>query len=356
MLFLFQQKVEQCIHMVYISFNDHCSSGKCQIIHWRRGHKDECQPPLVSDKCNREDELGLEGVKSEQSGLAERMLEPKEGTEEIERFSQQSASMSSYSMDNIDGVHNEGINSMDVSVKKNISDSFSAPSIISANLTFSHTINSPNDAWYDGQSLLNIAGSGESSSFTSGLRSVADTGNGITVMPSTPELARSNSLANNSMFSDHLKEIASTSKVEADDSIPSDTSDLKVTSSLDHASNEVFVRVGNGFHPSTSLMSENSSHESSSSEARSNLESNGTLVSNKKISRYVANGRSAEVKPINPKTSRSSAATLDHYYTNGVTSSLSLDESSSNRNAHRTYSKVSSLYSSELVSGSFKFT
>ncbi|KAG6509941.1 ubiquitin carboxyl-terminal hydrolase 17-like [Zingiber officinale] len=325
-------------------------SGKCQIIHWRRGHKDECQPPPVSEKYNREDELGLEGVQSEQSGLAEKMLEPKEGTEEVERFSQRSAaSISSYSMDNLNGVHNEGISSKDVSVKTIISDSFSAPSIIPANLAFSHTINSPNDAWYDGKSLPNIAGAGESSSFTSSLGSVADTGNGATIMSSTPELARSNSLANNSMFSDHSREIPSTSKVEADDLVPSGTSDLKATSSLDHASNEVCVRVGNGFHPSTYSISENYSHESSSSEAISNLESNGTLVSNKKISRYVANGQSTEVKPINPKTTRSSAATLDHYSTNGVTRSFSLYESSSNGNAHRTSSKVSRHYYSELM-------
>ena len=27
-----------------------CSSGKCQIVHWRQGHKDECRPPSVADR------------------------------------------------------------------------------------------------------------------------------------------------------------------------------------------------------------------------------------------------------------------------------------------------------------------
>lgn len=31
---------------------DYCSSGKCQIIHWRQGHKDECHPPQVDDDYN----------------------------------------------------------------------------------------------------------------------------------------------------------------------------------------------------------------------------------------------------------------------------------------------------------------
>lgn len=28
-----------------------CSSGNCQIIHWRKGHKEECHPPSI-DQCN----------------------------------------------------------------------------------------------------------------------------------------------------------------------------------------------------------------------------------------------------------------------------------------------------------------
>lgn len=36
-------------HYIYFNFS-WCSSGKCQIIHWRQGHKDECYaPPVKSD-------------------------------------------------------------------------------------------------------------------------------------------------------------------------------------------------------------------------------------------------------------------------------------------------------------------
>lgn len=87
----------------------------------------------------------------------------------------------------------------------------------------------------------------------------------------------------------------------------------KATSSLDHASNELSERVGNGIHPNTSSISENSSHASPSSEARSDLENNGTLASSKETSGYVVNGPSTEVKPIKSKTSRFSASILAHY-------------------------------------------
>lgn len=26
----------------------YCSSSKCQIIHWRQGHKDECCPSIIT--------------------------------------------------------------------------------------------------------------------------------------------------------------------------------------------------------------------------------------------------------------------------------------------------------------------
>lgn len=28
-----------------LSYVNQCSSGRCQIVHWRQGHKEQCQPP-----------------------------------------------------------------------------------------------------------------------------------------------------------------------------------------------------------------------------------------------------------------------------------------------------------------------
>lgn len=32
-----------------------CSSSKCQILHWRRGHKEECRSPSLPDYDREED-------------------------------------------------------------------------------------------------------------------------------------------------------------------------------------------------------------------------------------------------------------------------------------------------------------
>lgn len=37
-----------------------CSSGKCQIIHWRRGHKDECQPPIATTQFEEKSDFSGE--------------------------------------------------------------------------------------------------------------------------------------------------------------------------------------------------------------------------------------------------------------------------------------------------------
>lgn len=41
-----------------------CSSGKCQISHWRQGHKDECFPPTTTAR-----ELNDENITSRTSVL-----------------------------------------------------------------------------------------------------------------------------------------------------------------------------------------------------------------------------------------------------------------------------------------------
>ncbi|KAK9096694.1 hypothetical protein Sjap_022191 [Stephania japonica] len=52
----------------------HYCSGKCQIVHWRQGHKDECHPPQFNDlrsnsrmkpACNMEESLHVNQLESE---------------------------------------------------------------------------------------------------------------------------------------------------------------------------------------------------------------------------------------------------------------------------------------------------
>ncbi|ONK64477.1 uncharacterized protein A4U43_C07F26480 [Asparagus officinalis] len=51
-------------------------SGKCQIIHWRQGHKDECHPPKVDDSKSGGDSItNLIGLQTNLSDLAENNLE-----------------------------------------------------------------------------------------------------------------------------------------------------------------------------------------------------------------------------------------------------------------------------------------
>lgn len=51
-----------------LSYTTHSSSGKCQIIHWRQGHKDECHPPRVHDKEDQLSTSNSKKVQSEQPG------------------------------------------------------------------------------------------------------------------------------------------------------------------------------------------------------------------------------------------------------------------------------------------------
>lgn len=45
-------------------------SGKCQIIHWRQGHKDGCRPPEVGSRCISQERIpDLKEIHGERSGL-----------------------------------------------------------------------------------------------------------------------------------------------------------------------------------------------------------------------------------------------------------------------------------------------
>ena len=46
-----------------------CSSGKCQIIHWRHGHKDECCPPIATMQLKEESVSHRAEVSETQPGL-----------------------------------------------------------------------------------------------------------------------------------------------------------------------------------------------------------------------------------------------------------------------------------------------
>ncbi|XP_042453973.1 ubiquitin carboxyl-terminal hydrolase 17-like [Zingiber officinale] len=55
-------------------------SGKCQIIHWRRGHKDECRSPIINgSKCGLMKVNDSERTQSEEPDLLEKSLAPNEG-------------------------------------------------------------------------------------------------------------------------------------------------------------------------------------------------------------------------------------------------------------------------------------
>ncbi|KAG6534151.1 hypothetical protein ZIOFF_008035 [Zingiber officinale] len=55
-------------------------SGKCQIIHWRRGHRDECRSPMINgSKCGLMKVNDSERMQSEEPDLLEKSLAPNEG-------------------------------------------------------------------------------------------------------------------------------------------------------------------------------------------------------------------------------------------------------------------------------------
>ncbi|WOK96224.1 ubiquitin carboxyl-terminal hydrolase 16-like [Canna indica] len=293
-------------------------SGKCQIIHWRQGHKDECHPPPVSDNYNGEfSSSGLKGVESEQSDLTKGLEHKEDLTNAVETFPERPVASESARSPNAnnDGYEHEEISSEDVAGKDSAFGSLSAESI-SSQSTVSNGISYMDNAPSTNNPLpQQNGGLGELSSFatpaaTTGTKSTT-TSNANSTTLSTSELARFNSVANNTSCSSDIKDKASTSKIETDDSILSGPSCLKPSSSLDHASkaDECQInapqRIGNGIHPSTLSTSEDSSHASALSGTKSQSEQNGTLPSEKKT--LLANGTSSE-NSLKSRTVRSSAS------------------------------------------------
>lgn len=329
--------------MVDILINTHFSSGRCQIIHWRQGHKDECQPPPDNDKYNGENKLtssGLKGVHSEQSGLSEKRLDPKGNLTKVETFFERpSASKATSTYDEIDVDKHQDSSYKDISPKIFFSDLSSSPTL-PTHSTLSQTIDSP-DAPYASMLIPNNAGLDESPA--GGLIFSIDTDNVSTKMHSTPDLVMSNPLSSTTCSSS--KELF-TFKAEADERIPSSTSGLKTTN--DHKNTERSERVDNGFNSSTSS-THNYPPAAASLEARTHAERNETEISKKETSKSLASA---------------------HCSTNGGAKSVSFYTSSnayahrasfgSKNNAHvangfstsvkQVVTKVSRHYSSEFVS------
>ncbi|RWW21087.1 hypothetical protein GW17_00014780 [Ensete ventricosum] len=377
------------------------SSGKCQIIHWRQGHKDECHPPPVSDNYGGESNIsGLKGMQAESSGLSKRRLEHKEelSTKAAEAFSERPAASDptfSSSGFNREDKHEES-NSMNVSGKESTSGSpepslgSNSGSLVPGHSTFSHSVGTPDEA-LSSDKLLPIHDDrvGESSSFdipTNSLRTAVNTSYVNPTDPATPELAISNSSTNNTCCSSDMKK-ASASEMAVDESRLSGLSGSNATSSLDHTNtvhSEVAsegemtppLRVSNGIHLRTSSKSENSSHASASSEATSQSEHKESLTSNMKTSGSVANGTITQLRSLKSRTLGSLASISDQLLSNGSAHPVVLHKSSTVGNAPRklngapaTYvsvangmsssdtrvvkevtSKISRHYSSELVS------
>ncbi|KAG6498533.1 ubiquitin carboxyl-terminal hydrolase 19-like [Zingiber officinale] len=246
-------------------------SGRCQIFHWRQGHKDECQPPPDNDKDNVENKLsssGLKGVHSEQSDLSEKRLDPKEDLSKVETFFERPSASKVTSTDNeIDGGKHQDISSKDISAKIFFSDSSSSPTL-PTHSTLSQTIGSP-DAPYASMLIPNNVELEEPP--PGGFMFSIGTNNVSTKMHSTPELAMSNPL--------------SSTRSE---------------------------RVDNGLNSSTSS-TRDYPPAAASLEARTHAERNETEISKKETSKSLASA---------------------HYSTNGGAKSVSFYESS-NANAHR---------------------
>ncbi|KAJ8461424.1 hypothetical protein OPV22_034350 [Ensete ventricosum] len=313
-------------------------SGKCQIIHWRQGHKDECHPPPVSDNYGGESTIsGLKGMQAESSGLSKRRLEHKEelSTKAAEAFSERPAASDptfSSSGFNREDKHEES-NSMNVSGKESTSGSpepslgSNSGSLVPGHSTFSHSVGTPDEA-LSSDKLLPIHDDrvGESSSFdipTNSLRTAVNTSYVNPTDPATPELAISNSSTNNTCCSSDMKK-ASASEMAVDESRLSGLSGSNATSSLDHT-NTVHSEVA-------------------SEEATSQSEHKESLTSNMKTSGSVANGTITQLRSLKSRTLGSLASISDQLLSNANGMS-----SSDTRVVKEVTSKISRHYSSELM-------
>ncbi|XP_072972308.1 ubiquitin carboxyl-terminal hydrolase 17-like [Typha angustifolia] len=188
-------------------------SGKCQIIHWRQGHKDECRPPSVDDKDD--DPVNCsESVKIqvEQSGLSDNNLvfEEQQHAKTVEIFSNRPESSESGHPVGFpsqgDDLEEKPTVDLSVAGKTNYTISvLSTPNSISISSTMK---TSGHDTAGKEPILFHNAGSGESLSHGSsnGTRTAVDSGDASPTKCSTPDSATANSPENGIPCSDNSEE------------------------------------------------------------------------------------------------------------------------------------------------------
>ncbi|CAL9753741.1 unnamed protein product [Musa acuminata subsp. burmannicoides] len=316
-------------------------SGKCQIVHWRQGHKDECHPPPVNDNYNGVTSVSCSKVvQAEQPGLEHKEDLNMKAVEMS--FERAAASESCFSPDDLneDDVYVPG--------KEKTSDSFALPSIPIYS-TVSYGIGTPDDALASGKPhLLHNARLEKSSSSeipTTSVRKAVNNNDANLTSFSTSKLSTSSPLVNGT-FSSNIKEMAFTSKTVVDESVLSGPSGLKATASLDHTSNKHSEITGEDqiaspwtVHDETYIgvgsTSEISSHVSASSKAKSQSENKKMQASNKEESGSVANGMKTEVQSLKSKACRPLASASDQLSSNGGAHPVAIHKTSKIGNASR---------------------
>ncbi|XP_074587335.1 ubiquitin carboxyl-terminal hydrolase 17-like [Curcuma longa] len=174
-------------------------SGKCQIIHWRRGHKDECRPPIINDsKCGSMKVNDSERMQSEESDLSEKSLAP-----------------------------NEGLNAMAVESPGRYS------------LLKSASPDAFREAGKPEELDPRLGETSSSDILTTNPKTGPDAYNANPFASLIPELARSNPSANITSNSDDLKEKPSTVETEVNHSTAISPSSLKVINSLHALSSNI---------------------------------------------------------------------------------------------------------------------
>ncbi|XP_074573034.1 ubiquitin carboxyl-terminal hydrolase 17-like [Curcuma longa] len=167
-------------------------SGKCQIIHWRQGHKDECHPPIVNDSNTG----AVKAIDSEPAVLEKRYV-PKEelNTKAVESPERPSA-LKPTSPDDFKDKPEENT-SVEFSAKESISASFSASSIASGSALSNRILDGPLNGCNPNPVLdARLGETSSSDTPTTNPRTGADTYDANHSVLLIPELTRSNPSAN----------------------------------------------------------------------------------------------------------------------------------------------------------------
>ncbi|WOK94324.1 ubiquitin carboxyl-terminal hydrolase 16-like [Canna indica] len=304
-------------------------SGKCQIVHWRQGHKDECYPPLVNDKNSGEINVsGLKVVQTEQPCLLDKSLEPKEkpNTKAVDIFPERSEASESIP-ESTSPYHSSEDDNNDEKTPTNVSLKQRTCSFAASPLTShsSSNIEKPDNAIAgDNPTEFDVARLRQSSF----LRTTLVNCDGNPTIFSTPDLATPCLVINATFCSSDVKDKAPTHNTEADGSLSSGPSNIIATASVEHSittrdseitrEHQVICpqRIGDGIYVGLNARTENSS-AASSSEANSQLNHKQILSLNIEASGSVANGTTIKMQSLESKTSTSLAFASDQISPNG---------------------------------------